>query len=217
MPKKPDEPRAATQAVGFQLRFQERTRARLEQAAKENGASLNSEIVSRLDQSLAADDRAGSVRTQRMFDRLAATLSELEETTGKAWTEDPATFAAARRALLDEILNLAPPMVNEQDIAAAIKDQTKWAQVQSQLLTLKMAGGEPHQAIAALGLPSKGRQAEPIDFDASIQECDRMIEAAEQQEAEASAGQREAEAQGRALHRNWRADRQRKAGRAYGA
>lgn len=47
--------RAPTQMVGFQLRFQEKTRQSLEESAKANGRSLNAEIVRRLEASLLDD------------------------------------------------------------------------------------------------------------------------------------------------------------------
>ena len=106
MPAKSDQPRAATQMVGFQTRFREDTRAKLEAAAKENGRSLNSEMVARLEQSLAWDAAAGGNRNRRLFVRIHEAISEIEALTGNKWTADPVTFAAVRRAVLDELAAL---------------------------------------------------------------------------------------------------------------
>lgn len=96
MPKKTDEPRAATQMVGLQLRFQEQMRAKLETAAKANGTSLNSEVVARLDRSLEDDARGGSHETSRFLIALASDIAVAEKETGKSWQQDAEAYYLAR-------------------------------------------------------------------------------------------------------------------------
>lgn len=133
MPKKPDEPRAATQMVGFQLRFQEQTRAKLESAAKANGASLNSEVVARLERSLQDDARAGSHNTSRFLITMASQIAVAESDTGKSWQEDAETYWLARLLMLRTIA-AHDPVSRENKAYVELKAKKEAAQERRDLL-----------------------------------------------------------------------------------
>ena len=108
MPKKSDETREATQMVGLQLRFREDLRARLTDAAKTSGKSLNSEIVSRLERSLDADQDTGGGVTARALRIVASEIERAERYTERSWLSDTATHEAASLLIADAIKRLRP-------------------------------------------------------------------------------------------------------------
>lgn len=206
MSKKSDEPRSATQMVGLQLRFQERIRGELESTAKANGNSLNSEVVARLERTLAEDERAGGYHNRRLFDRLAIAIEAVERQSGHRWNDDPATFAAAKRALLDEITSMAPPMADEPEVIAKGK---RLMEAQAALVVLLKSKIESNEAALAGVPPDSGlaRAFGLVDgksLDAAIADCRHDLECAEAQLETALGPQREAERRGREIHREWR-------------
>ena len=102
------EAKAETALVQLKLRFQERTRAKLEVAAKSNGSSLNSEIVNRLERSLDQDDQNGGLRTSMLLSVVAAEIGRAETFTGQAWSDDLATYAAMRLLVSRVIVGYQP-------------------------------------------------------------------------------------------------------------
>lgn len=109
------EQRQETDLVQLKLRFQERVRSRLEDAAKANGTSLNSEIVTRLDRSLEDDARGGSHETNRFLFSLASQIAIAERDTGKSWQEDAETYWLARLLMIRTMSGYNP----EADRSAA--------------------------------------------------------------------------------------------------
>lgn len=204
------ETRSVADLVQLKLRFQERTRAKLEAAAKENGTSLNSEIVRRLEESLAQDERSGGLRNRRLFNALGIAIAEIENLTGHPWTNDTATFAAVRRALLDEVSTQAPNPVNETAIVAALEHRLGTLQAMTavqQLIENIRNPGRLKATWDALGLdPPKQRNplAAIEELELQLANLEHQAEIARQREYEALQPQRDAERRGRAVHRQWR-------------
>lgn len=187
MPKKPDETRTANQMVGLQLRFKETTRAKLEAAAKANGTSLNSEVVARLERSLADDEQAGGLRNQRLFNALGGTIAEIEARTGAHWNEDVATFAAVRRALLATLADLAPAYVNQTEVLRSTEEL--------------LGAIKALQAFQRME-PSEKMSAEEIAT--WVNGAQDMVAQAQAEDDRAMAPHREEERKGRAIYRQWK-------------
>lgn len=126
MPKKTDEPRAATQMVGLQLRFQEQMRGKLETAAKANGTSLNSEIVARLDRSLEDDARSGGHKTSRFLIALASDIAVAEKETGKSWQQDAEAYYLAR-LLMHRTIAAHDPVSEDHAAYVSLKSEIEKA------------------------------------------------------------------------------------------
>ena len=92
------------------LRVSEEMRQRLEEAAKNSGRSINSEIVSRLDQSFETEDRLGGPRLSEVVERIA----EAMKPTGEA-----AAFFADRSKLHNQGKWLIQPYAFDQAVKAA--------------------------------------------------------------------------------------------------
>jgi hypothetical protein len=102
--------RKPTDLVKLNLRFSERLRAKFEKQATKNNQSLNSEIVSHLEKSLAADARMAEFReyleTEWGHDvfNLALSASKAvalsERKTTKRWVEDDETFELFTKTLV---------------------------------------------------------------------------------------------------------------------
>lgn len=126
--------RAESSSVQLKVRVKERTRAILEQAAKENEQPLNKEIASRLEDSIRQESELGGRRTASFLRLVATTIEDIEAATGKAWHDDYATWHAVRAALptvIDDILKRNRPIApNAEKIAAT----------QERLSRLKAAG-----------------------------------------------------------------------------
>lgn len=129
MPKKSDETREATQMVGLQLRFREDLRARLTDAAKTSGKSLNSEIVSRLERSLDADQDTGGGVTARALRIVASEIERAERYTERSWLSDTATHEAASLLIADAVKRLRP-ISQFEDITAT---STAWASTKAKV------------------------------------------------------------------------------------
>lgn len=105
--------------VQFKLRFRENLRARLERAARENGNSINSEIVHRLARSVMDDALFGRDTTKALLMEIASQIAHAEAATGKCWDEDPATFLVARDLSLDAFTRSKPPVPNAAELRDA--------------------------------------------------------------------------------------------------
>lgn len=216
MPENQDEARKDADLVQLKLRFREATRAKIEAAAKASGNSLNAEIVSRLERSLNQDAQAGGSQNQRLFNRLADAIDQIQNLTGKTWTADPATYVAVRRALWHEMSEVAPPIVNESDVVEALKARTDALEGITVLLRIRNDLRDPEAAQARFeaihtvltGSKPKGRlsmiAATEEELATAIADLEQKAEAARQRELEALRPQREAERKGREIHRNWR-------------
>ena len=104
-------------AMGF--RPTPEVRAKLEEAAKENGRSLSREIESRLEQSFSNEEAKyetfGGKHTYSLMRLLGSAVSLVETGTGKKWRDDRATYRQAK-ATIDKILDgLGPHTKDELD------------------------------------------------------------------------------------------------------
>lgn len=127
------EQRQETDLVQLKLRFQERVRARLEDAAKANGTSLNSEIVGRLDRSLDDDALAGNQETSRFLIALASQITIAERDTGKSWQEDAETYWLAR-LLMNRTIASYDPVSEENRTYVELRQQIDEAKQRRDLL-----------------------------------------------------------------------------------
>jgi hypothetical protein len=89
--------RRVDDTVQLKLRFKENLRARLEQSARRHEASLNSEIVHRLEQSF--QEEAGSPETTKLLRLIGSMISLAEQQTGKSWASDLKTWSAVQSAI----------------------------------------------------------------------------------------------------------------------
>ncbi len=81
--------REPTDMVQLKLRFKESLRERLEQAAQEDGQSLNSAIVARLEQSLREDQEFGVGLQAEVIRAIVGIMGATSRTFGRPWYEDP--------------------------------------------------------------------------------------------------------------------------------
>ncbi|WP_126174569.1 Arc family DNA-binding protein [Altericroceibacterium xinjiangense] len=102
MPRKTDKSRDPQQIVGIQLRFREALRSQLGDAASASGNSMNSEIVERLNSSLAEDRLFGRGLNRRLLIEIANQIARAEAITGKTWHDDASTYWVVRR-LVDDV------------------------------------------------------------------------------------------------------------------
>lgn len=85
------------------IRTTEEGRLKLERAAKFNGRSMSEEIDRRLEQSFAKDERAGGIYNAIFLDRLAATIRDIEASTGQEWPKNEFTWWGVKRAILSAL------------------------------------------------------------------------------------------------------------------
>jgi hypothetical protein len=71
--------RKTTDPVQLKLRFQEGLRRRLDREAKRNGRSLNSEIIHRLQRTLAIDDSTAATNVLDFFRELGVDITKANE------------------------------------------------------------------------------------------------------------------------------------------
>ena len=88
--------RKPSESVQLKLRFSERLRMRIEQAAKKNDQSLNSEIVRRLEQSFERDDRAALIQ------QVEATVTASATTTATLVISELSNYLASREDAPEE-------------------------------------------------------------------------------------------------------------------
>lgn len=116
MTEKDDEPRAAKDVVNLKVRFREETRKRLERAAKANRNSLNTELVERLEQSLAIGDRLGGASSMSLWQDLQRDIDRVENITGTPWATDRKTYFAVREILVARLSDRRLPYINEHRV-----------------------------------------------------------------------------------------------------
>ena len=112
-------PRKTDGQVAITLRLREDLRDRLADAAKAGDTSLNSEIVTRLGQSMSEQTLLGGNSTASAMRALATEIANVEQRTGKSWREDVRTFYAAQEVILIALGRFAPPVINQDRVSAA--------------------------------------------------------------------------------------------------
>jgi Arc-like DNA binding domain len=94
--------RKSTDIIKMNVRMREVLRQRLEREAKRNATSLNSEIVRRLEQSLAVEDRisdlVGGEKNLQLFKVLGPAIAAIEAKTGAKWEDDVETWARVSKS-----------------------------------------------------------------------------------------------------------------------
>ena len=98
-------------------RIPEGLRRKLEREAERNNRSLNAELIHRLGESFAKEDRFdellkaafGDDRNVALFRRFAAAIAEAEQRMGKKWHDDPATREKVEQSLRFEMFRTAEP------------------------------------------------------------------------------------------------------------
>lgn len=89
--------RSAT--VQLKIRMKEPLRAKVEKEAKKRGVSLNSEVVSRIEDTfINRDDLFGGANRYRLMRFLATGIELVELKTGKSWENDIKTKEAVKAA-----------------------------------------------------------------------------------------------------------------------
>lgn len=101
--------RAPADIVQLKLRFRESLRQQLEDTSARNEASLNSEIVRRLEDSFALEDELGGPDGLAMHRRIAWAVKQAERQTGSRWTDTPVAFWMAIGAIEGALEELQPP------------------------------------------------------------------------------------------------------------
>jgi hypothetical protein len=109
--------------ISLTVRMREPTRAKLAAAAKNRGTSLNSEVVDRLDRSLASDELGGP-EVRNVIGLMAAafvrggqrgaTARQHPEWSPEQWIDDEFCFQAATEAVIDALV-LARPVEGSAD------------------------------------------------------------------------------------------------------
>tara|TARA_R110000772_G_scaffold18400_6_gene51411 strand:+ start:18206 stop:19102 length:897 start_codon:yes stop_codon:yes gene_type:complete len=126
MVKKDDEPQSGgldyTQA---KIRMPVSLRELLGEKAQQNSNTLNAEIISRLQSSLAADQSLGDPEMIALWADLKKEIDYAEQATGKKWRADTAAYAAAHSLLVAQLRRFQPPMENQQEIFATRDEMNK--------------------------------------------------------------------------------------------
>ncbi len=111
--------RSKAATVDLKLRLKEPLRAAIETAARENGVSMNSEMVRHLERSIDRDDARGGQRVAAIVEAMATAMRSTGEhgafaATGKLhkhglWFEHPYAFDQAVKAAMAVLENFRPP------------------------------------------------------------------------------------------------------------
>ena len=114
------------------LRLKEQLRARLEEAARDHGVSLNAEIVARLGDALHQETMFGGPDMAGMVFTLAAHFAVA--TDGEDWRSDPITYSRGVAGLLDVLIRDMPAGPDKRLAIEAIVSQllTRLAQAREQ-------------------------------------------------------------------------------------
>jgi hypothetical protein len=96
-------------------------RERLRVDAAANDRSLTEEIERRLNLSFQFEDELGGAHTAQFFRSAAVGMRQVEERTGKRWTEDTETWRAVQVLIDRHIRNWRPTPPDHQKIAEAAK------------------------------------------------------------------------------------------------
>jgi Arc-like DNA binding dprotein len=108
--------------VQLKLRYRRALHDRLLNAAERNGASLNSEIVRRLEATFILEENAGGRATMALVAAIIADIAEIEAVTKKSWADDNETYSAVKRAVRAAIVDRAPRrMENHEEVSSALK------------------------------------------------------------------------------------------------
>lgn len=105
--------------VDMKLRLPADLRATIEKAAKANGSSMNGEIVARLEAGDGVEKALGSNRDVQVWAAMQREIESMENLTGKRWTDDIATFAAAQSRIRKRLEEMQPQAENEVEIKEA--------------------------------------------------------------------------------------------------
>ncbi|MPZ40382.1 MAG: Arc family DNA-binding protein [Rhizobiales bacterium] len=108
-------PRKPTDQIQLKLRFDERLRRRLEQAAARNNHSMNAEIISRLEQSFRDADILTKIQSEH-----ASVMDKMKEVLGKT-----------EAVLKERIEDLFKQYVEEEAAQAAADAQEDYSRDQS--------------------------------------------------------------------------------------
>lgn len=100
--------REPTDMVQLKLRFKESLRERLEQAAQDDGQSLNSAIVARLEQSLREDNEFGAGTQAEVLRAIIGIMGSVSRTFGRPWYEDPEGWNLVH-SIVQYLLTLVSP------------------------------------------------------------------------------------------------------------
>lgn len=100
--------REPNEIVQLKLRFRESLRERLEKAASEEGESLNSTIVARLERSLREDAEFGIGTQAEVLRAIIGIMGATTRTFGRPWYEDP-DGAQTVRSVVSYLLSLIRP------------------------------------------------------------------------------------------------------------
>ena len=111
--------RSKAATVNLKLRLKEPLRAAIERAARENGVSMNSEMVRHLERSIHRDDGLGGPRVAAIVEAMATAMRSTGEhgafaATGKLhkhglWFEHPYAFDQAVKAAMAVLEFYRPP------------------------------------------------------------------------------------------------------------
>jgi hypothetical protein len=109
--------RKESETVQTGLRMKEQLRMRLEEAARERGVSLNAEIVTRLERSLAQEEAFGSAAAKQVayLAAVAYNMAGRMRGSGKSdWANDPDCHRAGVFAAIDALFGQLPESTPEQ-------------------------------------------------------------------------------------------------------
>lgn len=116
--------RAASETIQLKVRMKEPLRARIEEAAKKRGVSMNVEAVNRLESSFANEGRVadefGGQEKYQIFRMLSVAAETVESRTGNSWLADEGTATAVNfvwQYLVSQLLPGLPPEKVAENIA----------------------------------------------------------------------------------------------------
>ncbi|MEG3166409.1 Arc family DNA-binding protein [Sphingomonas sp. PB2P19] len=159
-----------TKELQLKLRFSEDLRDRLAEAASINGASLNSEILRRLEASLAQDQVAGSAATAAFLASITAEIVAIEAATGLAWTDDLRTYGAVRFAIAEAVADRMPC---PPEYAARVRETI--VETRGLTLAVSFAGDVLNDRLPASIFPdaAKWKETMPADLDKMLSDVNR--------------------------------------------
>lgn len=111
--------------VDMKIRLPAPLRERIEAACEATGASMNGEIVARLETSFAAADGLGQTHLRPALMLIAHDAWRVEQHTGKKWTEDRVT-AHAIAELAGDSFRYSTPFLNQSEINTASEELKAW-------------------------------------------------------------------------------------------
>jgi Arc-like DNA binding domain len=109
--------RKESETVQTGLRMKEQLRARLEEAAREHGVSLNAEVVTRLERSFAQEEAFGSPAAKQVAYLTAVAFNMAGRMRGSGrsdWVDDPGCYRAGVFAAIDALLSVLPKSTPEE-------------------------------------------------------------------------------------------------------